>query len=154
MVSHGQKHQGLYPPGAGPGRAGQSIFHVMDRQKFIWWAAARPSPSNFHLMSRGPAHQFLREWAAARPSLSHFQKFTARPGPLDFQICRPGPVHDIGGEAHETRALYGLARHSCGPARGFDGPGNGPAHVLSRTKRRRHMCLRSFSIYLYRLVQA
>ena len=34
------------------------------------------------------------------------------------------------GEAHETRALYGSARHCCGPARGFDGPDHGPAHMF------------------------
>ena len=42
----------------------------------------------------------------------------------------PGPTHDIGGEAHETRAPYGPARHFRELARGFDGPGHGLAHVL------------------------
>ena len=75
-----------------------------------WWAGpglGRP----------GPARQIFRGWAAARPSPSHFQIFTAR----------PGPSH--GSEAHETRALYGLARQL-----------RGPAHVLSRTKRCMCIC--------------
>ena len=58
-----------------------------------------------------------------------------RPGPAHEIFKYAGPDHDMGGEAHETRALYGLAYHFCGPARGFDGAGHGPAHVLSRTKR-------------------
>ena len=40
----------------------------------------------------------------------------------------------MGSEADETRALYGPARRFRGPACGFDGPGHGPADVLSRTK--------------------
>ena len=135
----------LWWAGAELGRAGPSFF--------MSWVAARPGPSNFHLVGRdparpinfssdeprpGPAHQFFRGWTAARPSTSQFQIFTAQPSRI-HQIfkcvgpARPGPVHDIGGEAHETRALYGLARHFCGPARGFDGRGHGLAHVLSRT---------------------
>ena len=85
----------------------------------------------------GPAHQNFRGWATARPSPSiTFSKNhgPARPGPSFFQQsrpARPGPSH--GSEAHETRALYGPARHFRRPARGFDGPVHGPAHVLSRT---------------------
>ena len=39
-----------------------------------------------------PAHQFFKGWAAARPSPSHFIFNNLRPGPLDLQICRPGPA--------------------------------------------------------------
>ena len=126
----------------------------MDRR---WWAGpgfGRPGPSIFDMMGRGPAlpvkfaedgprpgpaHQFFRGWAAARPSPSHFQKLTARPGPAHpffkrLGPARPGPSH--GSEAHETWTLYGPARKLRGSARGFDGP----AHVLSRTKK--CMCIR------------
>ena len=79
------------------------------------------------------ARQMFRGWAAARPSSSHFQKIPARPGPAHhlFKILGParlGPSH--GNEAHETRALYGSAGQLRGPARGFEGPAHGPAHVL------------------------
>ena len=50
----------------------------------------------------GPAHQLFRGRGPAQP--------------IVFSKLR-GPAHDIGGEARETRALYG------------------PAHVMSRTKR-------------------
>ena len=63
--------------------------------------------------------------------------------------ARPGPANDIGGEAEETRALYGLARHFCGPTGEFDGPGHGPAHVLSRTKGEIICADVFFSLYLY-----
>ena len=92
----------------------------------LWWVGpglgrhARPGPSNFHVMSRGPArpirfscggprpgpaYQFFRGWAVARPSPSIFQRMgrgpaqpiafsnfhdPVRPGPLAFQICQPG----------------------------------------------------------------
>ena len=56
----------------------------------------------------------------ARPIIC--QHFTAQPG-----RARSGPAHDTGREANETRALYGPARHSCGPA-----------HLLSSTNK---MCL-------------
>ena len=48
--------------------------------------------------------------------------------------ARPGPSH--GSKAHGTRTIYRPARQSRGLPRGFDGP----AHVLSRTKR--CMCIR------------
>ena len=58
----------------------------------------------------GPAHQFSRGWAAARPGPSNFQRVgrgptqpitfsnfhgPARPGPSNFQKSRPGPAHHI-----------------------------------------------------------
>ena len=73
---------------------------------------ARPGPSIFKGIGRSPA----------QPIAFYFQQFTARPIRFANMPARPG--HDIGGEAHETRALYGLARPFCGPA-----------PVLSRTKR-------------------
>ena len=57
--------------------------------------------------------------AAARAGPSHFQHVAAQ----------PGPAHDIGSEAHETRALYGPARRFCGQAREFDGPFHGRISV-------------------------
>ena len=84
----------------------------------------RPGPSSSHLMGRGPAQPIA---------------FSKIHGP-----ARPGPTHDIDGETHEARALYGLARHFCGTARGFDGPGHGPALVLSRTKKCESICVDVF----------
>ena len=52
--------------------------------------------------------------------------------------ARRGPSN--GSEVHETRALYRPAQQLHGPARGFDGPAHGPAHVLSRTKRCMFTC--------------
>ena len=93
------------------------------------WAAARPfkyssdgprpaRPIKFQRMDGGPAQPI---------AFSNFHG-PARPGPLEFQICRPRPAHDIGGAAHKTRALYGPVRHFPGPAGPFNGPGHGPAH--------------------------
>ena len=69
----------------------------MDR---LWWAgpAGSARPINFSCDGPwpGPAHQFFVWWAAARPSPSHLKKITAW----------PGPPHDIGGEALETRAQF------------------------------------------------
>ena len=88
-----------------------------------WWTAlglgrAVPGRPIFHLVGRGPARPIK------------FSKDGAWPGPAHhlFIFSRPGPAHDIGGEAHETRALYGPAHHFRGPARGFNGPGHGRSH--------------------------
>ena len=79
----------------------------------------RPArPIKFQRMDGGPAQPI---------AFSNFHG-PARPGPLEFQICRPRPAHDIGGAAHKTRALYGPVRHFRGPAGPFNGPGHGPAH--------------------------
>ena len=115
--------------------------------------AAHTEPTS-HGPRPGPAHQISRGSAAARPGPSVFQRIgrgpaqriasskISRPGPSDLSrvSARPGPAHDIGGEGHETRALFRLAHHFCGPVCGFDGPGHGPAHVLPHTKRSRHAC--------------
>ena len=45
------------------------------RRIFRGWAAARPGPSNFQRMGRGPAH--------------HFFKVSARPGPAHHMAARP-----------------------------------------------------------------
>ena len=140
-------------------RPGPPSFHMMGRgparptnfsyggprtgpvhQFFIWWAAARPGPSNFHLMCRGPARPINLLEDGPRLGPAHRIFIFSRPGParpikVSFMSTRPGPARDIGGEAHETRTLNGLARHFCGPACEFDGSGHGPAHALSRTKR-------------------
>ena len=71
---------------------------------------ARPIKCLYDGPRPGPAHQFFRGWAAAWPSPSHCQKITARPGPSFFRILGPTITW---------------------AARGLDGP----AHVLSRTKR-------------------
>ena len=76
----------------------------------------RPIKFSDHGPRHSPAHHFFRGWAAAQCSPSHFQSCTAW----------PAPAHDIG------RGL-GSVRHFRGPARAFDGPEHGPAHVLSRT---------------------
>ena len=77
----------------------------------LWWAG----PSIFHVMGRGPARPITILEDGPRPDPAHRIFFEiSRPGPLDFQKCLPGPAHDIDGEAHETRALYGLVRHAVG----------------------------------------
>ena len=112
----------------GPTLVGRPINFLCDgprpgptRQIFRGWTAARPGPSNFQRMGRGPAQPitFSKRHGPARPGSSFFRSL-GRP--------RPGPSHSS--ESHETRALYGPARQLRGPARGFDGP----AHVLFRTK--------------------
>ena len=91
---------------------------------------ARPIKFSYDGPRPGPArpgpvhHSFNFSWPSP-----------ARPSKNSNVSPRPGLVHDIGGEAHETPALYGSARLFCGPARGFSGPDHGLAHVLSRTKR-------------------
>ena len=77
----------------------------------ISWAAARPCPSHFHMMGRGPpqpikfsddgprpgpVHHISIRWAVARPDPSNFQN--SRPGPArptNFQNSRPGPARPI-----------------------------------------------------------
>lgn len=59
----------------------------------------------------GPAHHIFIRWAAARPALNNFSEDGPRPGPV-YHISffsRLCPAHDIGREAHETRALPGPA---------------------------------------------
>ena len=100
--------------------AAPSIHHMVGRgparpiKFFIWWAAARPGPSN------------LRGWAAARPSPSRFKKFTARARPAHqcFKQSRPGPAHDIGNQAmrhglHRGRPVIPVGRTMCGPVLEF-----------------------------------
>ena len=53
------------------------------------------------------------------------------------------------GEAHETRALYGSARHCCGPARGFDGPDHGPAHMFFVIKVKAYALTCFFFIFFF-----
>ena len=124
-----QKNSGLvmgrrWRAGLGLGRAGPA-------------SPARPINVLYDEPRPGMAPQMFRGCAAARPGPSNFQgmdiTFSKNHSP-----ARPGPSH--GSEAHETRALYGLARQLRGPARGFDGPAHGPSHMLSRTKR--CMCMR------------
>ena len=92
-------------------------------------AAARPGPSNFERMGRGPArlikvskdgprpgpaHQNFRVRAAARPSPSQFQFLPARPG-LAHQFfkrlgpARPGPSQfsDRPGPARPRQTSHG-----------------------------------------------
>ena len=58
-------------------------------QFFIWWAAARPGPSNFQRMGRGPAQPitFSKIHGPARPGQRHSQFF--RPGPANDMAARP-----------------------------------------------------------------
>ena len=88
-------------PGLVMGRlwwVGLSTFHVMGR------GPARPSPLIFQRMGRGPARSL------------NFSENGPRPGPVHriSKKSRPGPGHDIGDEAHETRALYGWPAFSVG----------------------------------------
>ena len=129
---------------AGSGGPAHQLFCLCD------WP--RPGSSIFQRIGRGPAQPiaFSKNHGPARPSrccsCSHINSslqnnaVRGRSTGSNNSGCsngstRPGPAHDIGGEAHETRALYGLARQFCGQARGFDGPGHGALHVLSRTQR-------------------
>ena len=61
-----------------------------------------PAPT-FHLVGRGPAHQFFISWVAAWPGPSFFQRM-GRGSPSHFQKITARP-----GQAHETRPLYGPA---------------------------------------------
>ena len=99
------------------GRCGRYTVHIS-------WGAARPGPSNFERMSRGPAHsiifqgtacgpprpvkrsedgpcpgpshQFFRGCAMARPSPSRFKKFTAWPvWPTIFSKASARPAWPI-----------------------------------------------------------
>ena len=104
----------------------------MDR---IWWVG----PSIFYVMGRGPARPIMLSEDGLRPAPAHRIIKFPRHGPawptrLSNMPVRPCPANNIGGEAHETRGIYGLVRHLCRPARGFDGAGYGAAHLLSRTK--------------------
>ena len=98
---------GLGWAGSGrPARPGPSIFDMMGR------GPARPVKCSVDGPRLGPALQFFREWAAARPGASHFQEFTAWAGPAYHFLkrlgpARPGPSHV--NEPHETRALRGPA---------------------------------------------
>lgn len=121
-------------------------------QKLFWWVASRPSPSNFHLMGRGPARPVIFHEVGPRPGPPHPFFYVSPSGPAwpirVFKLVAPrrlmrcsivsarsSPAHDIGDEAHETRARNGTARHLCRPVRGFEGQTHGPARVLPRTKR-------------------
>ena len=86
--------------------------------------AARPSSSKLHLMGRGPARSihFFGGWGAARPCPSFF--YFSRPGPVRPMTfsnlpARPGPAHDIGSEAYETRAIFGPTLRSAGRVTGL-----------------------------------
>ena len=62
------------------------------------WAAARPGPSNFQRMGRGPAQPIKFQRMGRGPTqpitFSNFHG-PARPGPSNFQKSRPGPAHHI-----------------------------------------------------------
>ena len=64
----------------------------------MWWAAARPDPSIFQGMGRGPAQPIHFSEDGPWPGPRHI--FPAIPDP-----ARPGPSHAF--EAHGIRALYG-----------------------------------------------
>ena len=117
---------------AGPGFSHPSTFHMM--------GPARPGSSNIHLVGCGPARPINFSEDGPRLGRAHYTQIS-RPGPNPptKKISRPGPAHDIGSEASQTRAIYGPARHFRGPTRRFDDPGYGPAHMLSRTKRCTHV---------------
>ena len=64
-------------------------------QFFRGWAAARPGPSKFQRMGRGPTQPvtFSNFHGWARPGPSIFLK--SRPGPSHFQKSRPGPDRPV-----------------------------------------------------------
>ena len=69
-------------------------------QIFIWWAAARPSPSNFQSMGRGPARPINFSEDGPWPGPTHHIFKFSRPGParpITFSkiSARPGPAHQI-----------------------------------------------------------
>ena len=67
------------------GRSGPYRAHIS-------WAAARPGPSNFDKMGRGPTQPITSSnfHGPARPI--KFSKVSARPSPSHFQKSRPGPA--------------------------------------------------------------
>ena len=110
-------------------------------QFFIGWAAARPGPSKFQRMGRGPALpiNFSDNGPRLGPARHIFRRWAAtRPGPLNITFFRPGPAHyclkfvdpagpiTFAARPMRNGPLHGLARHLCGP---------GPGHVLPRTKK-------------------
>ena len=74
---------------AGPGRPAHPII--------IWWAAARPGPSNFQRIGRGPARpiKFSEDGPPPGPAHHIFQKFTARPIIFSKVSARLGQAHHM-----------------------------------------------------------
>ena len=84
VKTHGPPH--------GPGGAAD-IAHIS-------WAAARPGPSNFERMGRGPARPIKISEDGPRPGPAHHIFNLSRPGParpINFSkvSARPGPGHHI-----------------------------------------------------------
>ena len=76
---------------AGPGLGWAGPTH----KNLIWWAAARPGPSKFQRMGRGPARSINFSEDGPRPGPAHHIKKKLRPshpGPSFFQKSRPGPA--------------------------------------------------------------
>ena len=93
--------------------------------------AAHIEPTS-HGPRPGPAHQISRGWTAARPGPSKFQRMgrgpaqpirfsnfhgPARPGPSDFQKSRPGPAHHISKRLGPARPGPSQFSDRPGPAR-------------------------------------
>ena len=86
----------------------------------------------------GPASQFFRGWPAARPSPSSFNFSWPGPAqPINFSnvSARRGRPMIFAARPMRHGVYTGRPAISCGPARGFEGPAHGWAHVLPRTKR-------------------
>ena len=75
----------------GPARPDPSFFHVVGRGP----AQPMASPSIFQRMGRGPAQPI------------NFSDDRLRPGPSIFKFSWPGPDHDVHSKAHEIRAYMG-----------------------------------------------
>ena len=106
-----------------------------------WWGGLglgrRPGPSVFRVMGHGPVQHIYFSKDGPRPGQAHriFRRQAAALPPHRISFF-PGPAHgvrdfsglarDIRREVHETRALYGPARHLCGLPSGFKGPAHGP----------------------------
>ena len=69
-------------------------------QFLIRWAAARPGPSNFQRMGRGPTRPIKFSEDGPRPGPAHHIFKTSRPGPVrpiffSKVSARPGPAHHM-----------------------------------------------------------
>ena len=95
--------------GRDPGRSVKHVSYLMGRMDavvavavvhHISWAAARPTPSFFQMMGRGPARPIKFLDAGPRPVTAHHILEVLRPGqarPIAiFMSDRPGPARTTG----------------------------------------------------------
>ena len=102
MITAGKNQGWSWAEAGGPARP---INFLYDGPRFgparhilIWWAAARPGPSNFQRMGRGPAWLFKFSEDGPRPGPAHHIFKNSRPGPAHHffkSLGRPDPAHHM-----------------------------------------------------------